>query len=177
MFDLIWNNTTDAIFTIDHNGAIIDANPAFVDLFGWSVKELKGLTFPPFFSHITKAEHQIFLKHLREGRTYPYVVSKRKHKDGKVLDVIASYRSINNQDVLAVGMSYEQVEKIVERMHTICIAPYQINGHTFNVTLSIGISVYPEHGSRGEVLISHADQALYRAKESRNRFVIYLQDK
>ena len=104
MFDLIWNNTTDAIFTIGHDGAIIDANPAFVELFGWDVEELKGLSFPPFFSHITKEEHQEMLQHLREGQDYPYVVSKRRHKDGTVLDIIASYRSINNQDILAVGM-------------------------------------------------------------------------
>ena len=104
MFDLIWNNTTDAIFTIGHDGAIIDANPAFVELFGWDVEELKGLSFPPFFSHITKEEHQEMLQHFREGQDYPYVVSKRRHKDGTVLDIIASYRSINNQDILAVGM-------------------------------------------------------------------------
>ena len=68
VFDLIWNNTTDAIFTIDHNGAIIDANPASVELFGWSVEELKGLTFPPFFSHITKVEHQNFWVYLAKLR-------------------------------------------------------------------------------------------------------------
>ncbi|MBU8878986.1 PAS domain S-box protein [Bacillus sp. FJAT-29790] len=42
VFDLIWNNTTDAIFTIGQDGAIIDANPAFEALFGWNVEELKG---------------------------------------------------------------------------------------------------------------------------------------
>ncbi|MBS4201601.1 diguanylate cyclase [Bacillus sp. FJAT-49732] len=104
VLDLVWNNTTDAIFTIGHDGAIINANPAFEELFGWSVSEIIGLSFPPFFSHITKAEHQEFLQKLREGRNFPYVVSKRKHKDGSVLDIIASYRSINNQDIIAVGM-------------------------------------------------------------------------
>ena len=58
-------------------------------------------------------------------------------------------------------------------MHTTFKAPYTINEQTFHVTSSIGISVYPEHGLRERYLISYADQALYRAKESRNRFVFY----
>jgi len=97
-FDLIWNNTTDAIFTIGHDGAIIDANPAFEDLFGWNIEEIRGLSFPPFFSHITKEEHQEILQYFREEQDHPYVVSKRKHKDGTMLDIIASYRSIHGRN-------------------------------------------------------------------------------
>lgn len=104
IFDLIWNNTTDAIFTIGYDGSIIDANPAFEELFGWKVAELQKCSFPPFFSHMTRKEHQELLDHLREGQSLPYVLSKRKHRDGTVLDVIASYRSINTGNILAVGM-------------------------------------------------------------------------
>ena len=112
VFDLIWNNTTDAIFTIGHDGAIMDANPAFEALFGWDIEEIKGLSFPPIFSHITKEEHQEILQNFREGQDHPYVVSKRKHKDGLVLDIIASYRAINNQDILAVGMYKDFTEQM-----------------------------------------------------------------
>ena len=104
LFDFIWNNTTDAIFTIGHDGSIMDANPAFEALIGWKIEELRGLPLPPFFSHLTKKEHQEILYHFREGKNLPYILSKRKHKDGNILDIIASYRSINNQDILAVGM-------------------------------------------------------------------------
>ena len=37
LFDLIWSNATDAIFTIGHDGSIMDANPAFEALFGWNI--------------------------------------------------------------------------------------------------------------------------------------------
>ena len=67
----------------------------------------------------------------------------------------------------------EQIEKIAKRMHSMFNSPYIINKQTLDVTTSMGISVYPEHGSIVRHLISHADQALYRAKESRNRFVFY----
>jgi diguanylate cyclase (GGDEF)-like protein len=41
-------------------------------------------------------------------------------------------------------------------------------------TMSIGIAIFPEHGTSLEALVSHADEALYRAKESgRNRAILY----
>jgi len=41
------------------------------------------------------------------------------------------------------------------------------------VSLSVGISVFPDHGESGEALIHAADQALYRAKaEGRDRVVV-----
>lgn len=42
--------------------------------------------------------------------------------------------------------------------------------HTLHATLSIGIAVYPEHGSSGAELLHAADEALYAAKQAgRNR--------
>jgi diguanylate cyclase (GGDEF)-like protein/PAS domain S-box-containing protein len=41
-----------------------------------------------------------------------------------------------------------------------------IDGRSFKVTCSIGISIFPEHGLDGETLIKNADAAMYSAKES-----------
>ena len=42
-----------------------------------------------------------------------------------------------------------------------------------NITVSMGISVYPKHGTDAETLLKVADNALYRAKkEGRNRVVV-----
>ena len=41
------------------------------------------------------------------------------------------------------------------------------------VTLSIGIAMFPDHGTSAQTLLQAADAALYRAKESgRNRVVM-----
>jgi diguanylate cyclase (GGDEF)-like protein len=42
-----------------------------------------------------------------------------------------------------------------------------------NITISMGISFYPQHGNEAQTLIELADQALYRAKQNgRNRLEI-----
>jgi diguanylate cyclase (GGDEF)-like protein/PAS domain S-box-containing protein len=43
--------------------------------------------------------------------------------------------------------------------------PYVISGHEFNMSTSIGVSIYPEDGESMEVLFKNADIAMYHAKE------------
>jgi len=43
--------------------------------------------------------------------------------------------------------------------------PFVISGHEFDITTSIGISIYPEDGESIEALFKNADIAMYHAKE------------
>ena len=43
--------------------------------------------------------------------------------------------------------------------------PYQLGDDQVNVSISVGIAVFPSDGSDVETLVKHADVALYRAKE------------
>ena len=53
-------------------------------------------------------------------------------------------------------------------------APFRIDGHELYVTLSLGISLYPNDGSGFESLSRSADAALYQAKASgRDRFQFF----
>ncbi len=56
-------------------------------------------------------------------------------------------------------------------------AGYSIQSHYLNVSCSLGISIFPEHGADNETLIKHADAAMYTAKESgRNGFRFFTAD-
>ncbi|MCR4298702.1 MAG: CHASE domain-containing protein [Gallionella sp.] len=52
--------------------------------------------------------------------------------------------------------------------------PYELAGHRLDISCSIGVAVYPEHGSDEEQLLKHADMAMYHAKgDGRNNVKIF----
>ena len=51
--------------------------------------------------------------------------------------------------------------------------PYWVKNTSLEIGVSIGISLYPEHGLSAEVLLKKADIALYQAKETRGSVAIY----
>lgn len=44
--------------------------------------------------------------------------------------------------------------------------PLRLDGHNLSVQASIGIALYPEHGSQEEQLFKHADEAMYEVKRA-----------
>jgi diguanylate cyclase (GGDEF)-like protein len=64
-------------------------------------------------------------------------------------------------------------EKLIKAM----AKPHVINGHKLNVTLSIGISLYPDDGTDVESVLTNADTAMYHAKRSgRNNYQRFAPD-
>ncbi|MGB7539960.1 MAG: GGDEF domain-containing response regulator [Anaerolineales bacterium] len=64
-------------------------------------------------------------------------------------------------------------EAVARKILMSLFAPFVVDGGEFSLGTSIGISLYPADGIDGESLFKHADSALYRAKEKRNRYVFY----
>ena len=56
--------------------------------------------------------------------------------------------------------------RLAERVIAAVKAPLRLSGREFQVTISIGISVYPEDGRDAESLLKCADLAMYQSKES-----------
>jgi diguanylate cyclase (GGDEF)-like protein/PAS domain S-box-containing protein len=57
------------------------------------------------------------------------------------------------------------------------IAPYSIDQHDLHVSVSVGISIYPDHGADAEALIQNADNAMYHAKEhGSNNYRFFTED-
>ena len=55
---------------------------------------------------------------------------------------------------------------VAERLIDAVTAEFVVQGHTLNVTCSVGISIFPEHGAEPETLIKNADAAMYSAKDN-----------
>lgn len=112
ILELSWNYTNDATFVIGQDGSVIAGNSSFSQLLGWDLDELKGEVFPPFILGSNDIDHQILLNELRKGNDLLFVVTKIINKDGKALDLLASYRAINHEVILAVGMYKEFTEQM-----------------------------------------------------------------
>ena len=64
-----------------------------------------------------------------------------------------------------------------ERFMDAMTVGFVIYGHSLHVGCSIGVSIFPEHGSDTETLIKHADAAMYSAKDrGRNNFQFFTPD-
>ncbi|MGB3575776.1 MAG: PAS domain S-box protein [Candidatus Sulfotelmatobacter sp.] len=64
-----------------------------------------------------------------------------------------------------------------ERFMQAMTAEFVVQGHSLSINCSVGISMFPEHGTDGEILIKNADAAMYSAKESgRNNFRFFTED-
>ncbi len=60
----------------------------------------------------------------------------------------------------------EGVATLVSKMVRAMSQPYSIEGRDVNLTVSVGVSIYPMHGEGVETLMKSADQALYEAKRT-----------
>ncbi len=68
----------------------------------------------------------------------------------------------------------EHVAMVARRIVKEVPQRYIIEGHEITVTTSMGISMYPVDGIDGDILLKHADTAMYQAKNSgRNNFQFY----
>ena len=71
----------------------------------------------------------------------------------------------------------ECVAPIAEKILQLGAEPYVVDDHQLRVTISIGLSVYPEDGHDIDTLLKNADTAMYFAKENgRDSYHFYTQD-
>jgi len=65
-------------------------------------------------------------------------------------------------------------ELAAEKLRAALEAPFMLSGREASISASIGIALFPEHGSDSSELSQHADAAMYRSKaRGRNRFSVY----
>jgi len=70
----------------------------------------------------------------------------------------------NRQEFLAIA------ERLVNRFND----PFSIDGQLIPIALSLGVSIYPDHGTTLDDLLNKADQAMYAAKQlGDNQIVLF----
>ncbi len=70
--------------------------------------------------------------------------------------------------VVLISGAMRRGETVEDRLNAVRQAvaePVMIEGRSFQVTASMGVAAYPEHGRNATELLARADAAMYRAKE------------
>ncbi|MBI3100912.1 MAG: EAL domain-containing protein [Burkholderiales bacterium] len=84
---------------------------------------------------------------------------------------------IGGDEFVAVLVDLEQpqdCEPVLSRMLQAAADPVQVDEHLLQVSGSIGVTIYPTDGVEPDLLIRHADQAMYQAKQAgKNRFHLF----
>lgn len=66
------------------------------------------------------------------------------------------------------------VERICMAIHEALALPFDLGGYSAQLSASIGIAFYPQHGTDPDTLVHHADMAMYKAKQfGPNRYAFY----
>ena len=68
--------------------------------------------------------------------------------------------------LLESGHAREHALAVAEKILAAFGKPFELNGTPLVIQPSIGVALYPEHGSEEHHLVGHADEAMYVAKKS-----------
>ena len=67
----------------------------------------------------------------------------------------------------------EQAVHIAQRVLEAIKEPLQIGEHLVEVSASLGVALFPQHGEDEEALVTHSDAAMYAAKRKKMGVVVY----
>ncbi|MBN2509898.1 MAG: EAL domain-containing protein [Spirochaetales bacterium] len=69
--------------------------------------------------------------------------------------------------------SIENIAMMAQKLLLALRSHFTIGDHNIYLSTSIGISLFPDDGDNADILLRHADYALYEAKKDRNTFKFY----
>lgn len=75
--------------------------------------------------------------------------------------------------ILTTENDGQMIEAYSKRILHAIEKPFNIDGHSLNISISIGISTYPHHTGNIQQLIEYADKAMYIAKKSGSKIEFF----
>lgn len=104
-------------------------------------------------------------------------VAERLSEAVRELDTVSRQSGDEFIMLLPEVSDFELVVNFANRLLASIATPFMLNGDRYELGASIGISVFPDDSNNVDSLYSHADAAMYQAKqEGRNRFRFFSTD-
>jgi PAS domain S-box-containing protein len=202
---IAFENINEGIIVADADRRIIEVNQAFTEITGYRTEDVIFKDPMKFSSRLEPAEfyEKFWLELETQGHWSGEVRNQRKKGDiftewlsvkcvydehGELTNYVAIL-SLRKHDVIARHggdeflVLVEDIEDPLELMHVTdhiresLKKPIRITNHEFNISVSIGISTYPDNGLTRDSLLRNADVAMYEAKKNgRNRVAFYTRE-
>jgi diguanylate cyclase (GGDEF)-like protein/PAS domain S-box-containing protein len=104
-------------------------------------------------------------------------VAERLKAWGREQDTVARLGGDEFLIMLTQIKELPDVAVAAERLMDTMTAEFVVQGHSLNISCSIGVSIFPEHGEDCETLIKNADTAMYGAKDcGHSNFQFFAED-
>ncbi|HHH36499.1 MAG TPA: EAL domain-containing protein [Gammaproteobacteria bacterium] len=100
-------------------------------------------------------------------------VSSRIQGALRKTDTIARFGGDEFCILLPAVASMEHATEIARKVTSTLEQPFIFEDKPYNVGMSIGIALYPEHGTDSALLLRHADVAMYVAKNNNLDYTLY----
>ncbi|HWL25842.1 MAG TPA: PAS domain S-box protein [Ureibacillus sp.] len=104
----IWTYSTDAIVLFDQKGKVLKVNPTFTNMFLYENHEVQLLS--EVYLEQYKNHFQELVRILHEENPCLQFETKRVRKDGEIIDVLATYRKVENGKTFAIA-TYKDITK------------------------------------------------------------------
>ena len=102
------------------------------------------------------------------------MVAQRLKQVARSTDVVARLGGDEFALVLCGLPNMDEIERVADRILTLISAPFSIDGKNYDLSASLGITVFPFDSADTATLLRHADQAMYQAKQTgKNRFHLF----
>lgn len=138
----IVESSDDAIVGKDLNGIIVSWNPAAERIFGYSASEAIGKSISLIIPDDRLEDMRNILGAVSQGRRVEHQETKRRRKDGEIIDVSLTVSPIRNEDGEIVGASkiarditqVKQAQRVLDRNVLLLRTLYE-SGRTLGFTL------------------------------------------
>ncbi|MBD3167994.1 MAG: PAS domain S-box protein [candidate division Zixibacteria bacterium] len=101
----IVESSDDAIIGKDLNGRILTWNPGAERLYGYSADEIIGKNISLLLPESSSDETGVMLDRVSRGEKFHNYETRRRRKDGKIIDVSLTVSPIKNEDGRVIGAS------------------------------------------------------------------------
>ncbi len=99
-------------------------------------------------------------------------VGRRLKETVRTIDTVA-WLGGDEYVIILDNVSESQIQHIIEKILKTLELPFSLDGEVIDISASIGIALFPDHGEDAITLTQRADVAMYAAKHANSGYAIY----